>query len=85
MRKTRAAKWSKRYTWGSHPPEFVHLPSISPPYPPASKQGGMEGRWRDTASSILRKASVKEVIYQTGALPKCSIVPFHREQRRTQV
>jgi hypothetical protein len=38
----------------------------------------MEGRWRDTAFSILRKASVRDVIYQTGAITELSIVPFQR-------
>jgi hypothetical protein len=65
---------------------FVHLPSVLAPYLHAWEGGGYgaktEGRWRDTAFSILRKASVKDVIYQTGALIERSIAPFHRKQRR---
>src|ERR1035441_3242653 len=56
VRKTRAGRWSKSYTWGSHPPDIVHPPTGVPPYPLASKQGGKVGYgrtpvgvWRDTA------------------------------------
>ena len=35
VRKTKPDWWSKRYTWGSDPPDTVHDPSVPPPYPHA--------------------------------------------------
>src|ERR1022692_2308010 len=51
-------KWSKRYTWASHPSNRLHTASIPVPYPlhPTTLGGGWLGR----EFAILRKASVKD-------------------------
>src|ERR1035441_8043390 len=35
VRKTRAGRWSKSYTWGSYLPDTVRAPTVPPPCPHA--------------------------------------------------
>src|ERR1035441_5144420 len=77
LRKTRADRWSKRYTCGSHPPDTVRSPSVPPPFPLPSPMLG--GGWLRREFSILRKVSVKDPLYhRLVGLKELSPVPFHR-------
>src|ERR1035441_8467438 len=84
VRKTRPDRSSKRYTWGSPPPEFVHLPSIPPPYPlhtpllPSRGVWNRDGTEMEGHSILNPEKSVGKGLYLPDRRPHrafdCSII-----------
>jgi hypothetical protein len=81
--RTALARRSKSYTWGSHPPDTVRAPTVSPPCPlPTST---LPDGWLGRRFSILRIVPMKDgLCFEQTLAVEFSPAPLHRNQQRTR-